>query len=87
MKATYNDTEVNKMTDKEKLVLLIGRLNSEEISALSKIVTSMVQSKLPVEDEELTEEEEKELDEAIKAYKNGELDGFEEGESLDEIFN
>ncbi|WP_193065034.1 hypothetical protein [Oceanobacillus oncorhynchi] len=84
MKSEYNNTEVISMTEKEKLFLLIGRLSSDEVTALSKIVSSMVYSRFPAEDEELTEEEQKELDAAIKAYKKGE---FEEGESLDEIFN
>lgn len=84
MKSEYNNTEVISMTEKEKLFLLIGRLSSDEVTALSKIVSSMVYSRFPAEDEELSEEEQKELDAAIKAYKKGE---FEEGESLDEIFN
>ncbi|WP_040980433.1 MULTISPECIES: hypothetical protein [Oceanobacillus] len=86
MKATYNDTEVNKMTEKERLFLLIGRLNSDEVSALSKIVSSMVYSRFPVDDEELTEEEERELKAAIKEMEAGKYTRIS-GDKLDELFS
>ncbi|WP_066192681.1 hypothetical protein [Gracilibacillus timonensis] len=85
MKITYNDTEVNKMTEKEKLFLLIGRLNSKQITALHEVVSSMVSSEgKAYPEEELTEGEQDELNAAIKDYKNGK---YERGDNLHELFS
>jgi len=82
----YNSHEVNKMNEKEKLFSLIDRLTSDEISALGKIVNSMVSSRKRTEypEEELTQDEERKLDAAIKEIEKGD---FARGDNLDELFN
>lgn len=69
------------MTEKEVLISLINRLDVEKISALKKVVEAMVYPLYP--EEELTPQEEKELNLAIKEIENGQ---FVHGDNLDELF-
>gem|GEM_PF-2641558 len=63
------------MTQKELIHVLIDRLDEEQLSALTKIVESMI---YPVE--ELTSEEKAELAHAVQEYKNGK---FLQGKAAD----
>ena len=67
------------MTHKELLHILIDRLDEEQLSALAKVVESMV---YPVE--ELTSEEKSELGQAIQEYKEGKV---LRGQDADELFS
>ncbi len=67
------------LTHKELLHVLIERLDEEQLSALAKVVESMV---YPVE--ELTSEEKIELERALQEYKDGKV---LLGKEADELFS
>lgn len=67
------------MTHKELLHVLIERLDEEQISALAKVVESMV---YPVQ--ELTSEEKTEFERALQEYKDEKV---LRGKEADELFS